>query len=168
MCVNTSRCCSCRMGEYRHCTFEQPPEGPHHVCAACRYLSQQPPDDPNVPQELKDKTGQRRFCKTCRIHKPPRAHHCRKCGHCVVRLMSVHIEECENQLDNDFPLQLKMDHHCPWIANCEPRISHMHTISILLLSSWYCIRRRILQSGSFHQISALCGLCNVVSSRHAG
>ncbi|OBZ88684.1 Palmitoyltransferase PFA4 [Choanephora cucurbitarum] len=37
-----------------------------------------------------------RFCKKCDAYKPPRAHHCRQCGRCVLR----------------------MDHHCPWIANC--------------------------------------------------
>jgi len=37
-----------------------------------------------------------RFCKTCVIYKPDRAHHCRICQRCVLR----------------------MDHHCPWIANC--------------------------------------------------
>ena len=37
-----------------------------------------------------------RFCSHCQVNKPPRAHHCRICGVCVLR----------------------MDHHCPWINNC--------------------------------------------------
>lgn len=36
------------------------------------------------------------YCKQCCIMRPPRAHHCRRCQHCVAR----------------------MDHHCPWINNC--------------------------------------------------
>ncbi len=36
------------------------------------------------------------FCKKCSIKRPERAHHCKTCKRCV----------------------LKMDHHCPWIANC--------------------------------------------------
>lgn len=35
-------------------------------------------------------------CLICNGAKPPRAHHCRKCGRCVMR----------------------MDHHCPWVGNC--------------------------------------------------
>ena len=41
-------------------------------------------------------SGEARFCQKCDRHKPPRAHHCRVCKHCVLR----------------------MDHHCPWINNC--------------------------------------------------
>jgi len=48
-----------------------------------------------LPRELKA-SGERRFCKGCRAQKPDRAHHCRVCERCV----------------------LKMDHHCPWIMNC--------------------------------------------------
>jgi len=35
-------------------------------------------------------------CVLCNGVKPPRTHHCSKCGRCVMR----------------------MDHHCPWIGNC--------------------------------------------------
>lgn len=37
-----------------------------------------------------------RYCSTCEMFKPDRAHHCRICNQCVLR----------------------MDHHCPWISNC--------------------------------------------------
>ena len=36
------------------------------------------------------------FCKKCNNPRPPRAHHCKVCKKCT----------------------LKMDHHCHWIANC--------------------------------------------------
>ena len=36
------------------------------------------------------------LCSTCLRWKVDRAHHCKQCGKCV----------------------LKMDHHCPWLANC--------------------------------------------------
>jgi len=42
------------------------------------------------------RTGGQRFCKWCSCFKPDRAHHCRICRSCILR----------------------MDHHCPWIANC--------------------------------------------------
>jgi len=41
-------------------------------------------------------SGERRFCKWCDRYKPDRCHHCRVCRSCILR----------------------MDHHCPWIANC--------------------------------------------------
>ena len=47
--------------------------------------------------EVKRKGGnKRRFCQKCSSFKPPRAHHCRVCNRCVLR----------------------MDHHCMWINNC--------------------------------------------------
>lgn len=48
-------------------------------------------------------------CPTCRRWRPEKAHHCRRCEQCVVR----------------------MDHHCPWINNCVGEGNH-HLFSLLL------------------------------------
>lgn len=42
------------------------------------------------------------YCYRCRLIKPGRAHHCRHCGTCV----------------------LKMDHHCPWVGGCVGARNH--------------------------------------------
>lgn len=47
-------------------------------------------------QESKKNDVQLRRCDKCSAFKPPRAHHCRVCKRCVLR----------------------MDHHCLWINNC--------------------------------------------------
>jgi len=52
---------------------------------------------------------QLQWCVTCKGYKAPRAHHCRKCGRCV----------------------LKMDHHCPWINNCVGHYNHGHFAAFL-------------------------------------
>lgn len=46
--------------------------------------------------ERKQKDAMYRYCSTCEFYKPDRAHHCRVCNTCILR----------------------MDHHCPWINNC--------------------------------------------------
>ncbi|XP_022659605.1 palmitoyltransferase ZDHHC6-like isoform X2 [Varroa destructor] len=50
------------------------------------------------------------YCGLCEGFKPPRAHHCRRCGHCV----------------------MKMDHHCPWINACVGHRNHRNFIFFLL------------------------------------
>ncbi|KAK3135385.1 hypothetical protein QOZ80_5BG0418270 [Eleusine coracana subsp. coracana] len=53
-------------------------------------------DAESAIHEIKRKGGDLRYCQKCCHYKPPRAHHCRVCKRCV----------------------LKMDHHCIWINNC--------------------------------------------------
>jgi palmitoyltransferase ZDHHC9/14/18 len=45
-----------------------------------------------------------KFCKSCNIWRPPRAHHCRLCDNCV-----------ETQ-----------DHHCVWVNNCVGRRNYRY------------------------------------------
>ncbi|XWS66183.1 hypothetical protein CRYUN_Cryun05aG0178100 [Craigia yunnanensis] len=47
-------------------------------------------------QEPKKNGVQSKYCDKCAAYKPPRAHHCRVCRKCILR----------------------MDHHCLWINNC--------------------------------------------------
>ena len=58
-----------------------------------------------------------RWCTKCSAPKPPRAHHCRHCRRCIP----------------------KMDHHCPWTANCVSLTTFPHFLRFLLyanLSLW--------------------------------
>ena len=45
---------------------------------------------------IENKNDPELYCNKCHNNRPPRAHHCRVCKKCT----------------------LKMDHHCHWIANC--------------------------------------------------
>ncbi|KAG2151089.1 DHHC palmitoyltransferase-domain-containing protein [Suillus bovinus] len=59
-----------------------------------------------------------RFCNKDRIIKPPRTHHCRACGTCV----------------------LKYDHHCPWVGHCVGAYNHKFFVNFVqwasILSFW--------------------------------
>jgi hypothetical protein len=66
--------------------------------------------------ELKQ-TGERRFCKWCNQYKPDRCHHCRVCKSCVLR----------------------MDHHCPWIANCVGFKNHKFFLLLVFYALLSCI-----------------------------
>ncbi|KAI1403105.1 zf-DHHC-domain-containing protein [Hypoxylon fuscum] len=50
-----------------------------------------------------------KYCKTCNIWRPPRAHHCRLCDNCI-----------ETQ-----------DHHCVWINNCVGRRNYRYFFTFL-------------------------------------
>ncbi|GMN21807.1 hypothetical protein TIFTF001_050162, partial [Ficus carica] len=47
-------------------------------------------------EETKKNNVQSKLCDKCSTYRPPRAHHCRVCRRCVLR----------------------MDHHCMWVNNC--------------------------------------------------
>lgn len=51
-----------------------------------------------------------KYCKSCNIWRPPRAHHCRVCDSCV-----------ETQ-----------DHHCVWLNNCVGRRNYRYFFSFVL------------------------------------
>lgn len=50
------------------------------------------------------------ICTKCEMYRPPRAHHCRICKHCIRR----------------------MDHHCPWINNCVGEKNQKYFIQFLM------------------------------------
>ncbi|KAI1392220.1 zf-DHHC-domain-containing protein [Hypoxylon trugodes] len=50
-----------------------------------------------------------KYCKTCNLWRPPRAHHCRLCDNCI-----------ETQ-----------DHHCVWINNCVGRRNYRYFFTFL-------------------------------------
>ncbi|KAI9226775.1 MAG: DHHC palmitoyltransferase-domain-containing protein [Piptocephalis tieghemiana] len=86
-----------------------------HYYLACstspgRVPKEWPPENAVIIERKKSGRIQMRYCRTCRSHKPPRAHHCSSCGRCVLR----------------------MDHHCPWLNNCVGHGNHGHFFRFLL------------------------------------
>ncbi|XP_074596662.1 palmitoyltransferase ZDHHC6 [Brevipalpus obovatus] len=70
----------------------------------------------HVPPNWKPKSAEDvkflQECTICESYKCPRAHHCRKCDKCV----------------------LKMDHHCPWINNCVGHVNQLYFTLFLLFA----------------------------------
>ncbi|KAK7045400.1 hypothetical protein VNI00_007652 [Paramarasmius palmivorus] len=54
-----------------------------------------------------------RYCSKCMFIKPPRTHHCRACGTCVLRY----------------------DHHCPWIGGCVGARNHKYFMNFTFATS---------------------------------
>ena len=63
------------------------------------------------------------------MYRPPRAHHCRICKHCIRRwtlvLPFVLYNEC-------LFWYCRMDHHCPWINNCVGERNQKYFIQFLM------------------------------------
>ncbi|KAJ4704649.1 S-acyltransferase [Melia azedarach] len=83
-------------------------------------------DDQNLMHEIKRKGGDLRYCQKCSHHKPPRAHHCRVCKRCVLR----------------------MDHHCIWISNCVGHANYKVFFIFVLYAVVACIYSLVLLVGS--------------------
>ncbi|MCL7043038.1 hypothetical protein MKW94_014601 [Papaver nudicaule] len=82
-------------------------------------------DSQNPIQEIKRKGGDLRYCQKCSCYKPPRAHHCRVCKRCVLR----------------------MDHHCIWINNCVGHANYKIFFVFVLYAVIACIHSLILLVG---------------------
>ncbi|KAL2614108.1 hypothetical protein R1flu_025800 [Riccia fluitans] len=72
--------------------------------------------------EVKRKGGDLRYCQKCSHYKPPRAHHCRVCKRCVLR----------------------MDHHCVWINNCVGHNNYKAFFLFVLYVVAACIHSLVL------------------------
>ncbi|KAL5180120.1 putative protein S-acyltransferase 16 [Glycine soja] len=70
--------------------------------------------------------GDLRYCQKCSHYKPPRAHHCRVCKRCVLR----------------------MDHHCIWINNCVGHANYKVFFIFVLYAVIACIYSLVLLVGS--------------------
>lgn len=62
------------------------------------------------------KPGEVTWCSKCEHFRPERAHHCKRCGVCVLR----------------------MDHHCPWVGNCIGFENHKYYILTCWWGFWAC------------------------------
>ncbi|KAK8632960.1 hypothetical protein V6N13_013816 [Hibiscus sabdariffa] len=76
--------------------------------------------------EIKRKGGDLRYCQKCSHFKPPRAHHCRVCKICVLR----------------------MDHHCIWIHNCVGHANYKVFFVFVVYAAIACIYSLVLLVGS--------------------
>ncbi|CAO3694808.1 unnamed protein product [Umbelopsis ramanniana] len=74
-----------------------------------------PPTDPFVSVTQHD--GRPRFCEHCQRIKPDRAHHCRECDSCT----------------------LKMDHHCPWVSGCVGHGNYKFFFLFVVYTSLYSL-----------------------------
>ncbi|WCJ28322.1 DHHC-type zinc finger family protein [Euphorbia peplus] len=84
-------------------------------------------EDPHNPiHEIKRKGGELRYCQKCSLFKPPRAHHCRVCRRCVLR----------------------MDHHCIWINNCVGHANYKVFFVFVVYAVISCIYSLVLLCGS--------------------
>ncbi|XP_024443623.1 probable protein S-acyltransferase 16 isoform X5 [Populus trichocarpa] len=61
-------------------------------------------DSSNPVHEIKRKGGDLRYCQKCSHFKPPRAHHCRVCKRCVLRMVllvgSLTVDPQKHELNN--------------------------------------------------------------------
>ncbi|XP_059666049.1 probable protein S-acyltransferase 15 [Cornus florida] len=80
-------------------------------------------EDSQVCEQEPKKTGVHlRHCDKCSAYKPPRAHHCRVCRRCVLR----------------------MDHHCLWINNCVGHRNYKAFVVLVLYATMASIYSSVI------------------------
>jgi palmitoyltransferase ZDHHC9/14/18 len=92
------------------------------------YEEKRPPPFKNILVD--DVQLQIKYCETCNLYRPPRAHHCRTCDNCVDRF----------------------DHHCPWLGNCVGKRNYRYFLgfvfatqaNVLWVMAW-CIVEMVLR-----------------------
>lgn len=89
-------------------------------------------DADNPVHEIKRKGGDLRYCQKCSHYKPARAHHCRVCKRCVLR----------------------MDHHCIWMNACVGHANYKVFFIFVLYAVIACIYSLVLLVGSLTNDSA--------------
>ena len=77
---------------------------------------------PGWTPKLKQDEKFLQYCDICEGFKAPRSHHCKSCGHCV----------------------LKMDHHCVWINTCVGHENHTAFIAFLFFLAVGCVHAVVL------------------------
>lgn len=86
----------------------------------------------HAPTGFRNRAGQwKRWCRKCSNHKPERAHHCKSCNACV----------------------LKMDHHCPWTYNCVGHGNMPHFLRFLfwvLVATGYVLYHLTVRLAHFY------------------
>lgn len=85
--------------------------------AAAENGAELPPDFLSRRSVTSKRDGRFRLCRTCRVWKPDRTHHCSTCNKCI----------------------LKMDHHCPWIPGCVGFKNQRYFVQFLIHSTVYAL-----------------------------
>ncbi|XP_075485747.1 putative protein S-acyltransferase 15 [Primulina tabacum] len=109
-------------------------------------------EENQVPdQEFKKSGVHPRRCDKCSAFKPTRAHHCRVCRRCILR----------------------MDHHCVWINNCVGHRNYKSFVTLVFystLASTYsavivisCALHKDMDSSGGYSLKNFCVACGVVT-----
>jgi palmitoyltransferase len=88
----------------------------------------------------------RKWCRKCDAPKPPRAHHCKECkryaeepvlsNYIFLPLRDPFAIDEDSYTDKNPPRCIpKMDHHCPWTANCVSHTTFPHFLRFLLTAT---------------------------------
>lgn len=78
----------------------------------------------------KTNKGYEKYCGTCNIWRPPRAHHCSVCGYCMERF----------------------DHHCDVVGTCIAQKNHRFFVAFLICGQAACASGAAGASWRLHQM----------------